>query len=59
MGNRLIDKLPGFASLTDVQAAALEATAHPRTSAARKDLIREGDMPGPVLVVLKGWAIRY
>lgn len=60
MGNRLIDKLRGFASLTDAEAAVLEhATAFPRTYAARKDLIREGDKPGPVLVVLKGWAIRY
>ncbi|WP_233503430.1 Crp/Fnr family transcriptional regulator [Sphingomonas psychrotolerans] len=40
--------------------AALErATAHPRKLAARHDLIREGDKPGPVFVVLDGWAFRY
>ena len=60
MANRLVDKLRGFAKLTDAEAGALEAaTANPRTFAARQDLIREGDRPGPVLVILQGWAIRY
>jgi CRP-like cAMP-binding protein len=25
----------------------------------RQDLIREGDGPGPVFVILEGWACRY
>ena len=60
MGNRFVEKLRGFAKLTDAEAAALDAaTAHPRTFAQRKDIIREGDRPGPVIVMLQGWAIRY
>ena len=60
MANRFVDKLRGFAKLTDAEAAALEAaTAHPSTYALRKDIIREGDRPGPVIVMLSGWAIRY
>lgn len=60
MVNRFIDKLRGFAELaqTDVDALAA-ATAHPRAMPPRKDLIREGDRPGPVLVMLEGWAFRY
>jgi CRP-like cAMP-binding protein len=60
MTNRFIDKLAGFGSLSqsdvDVLAA---ATSRPRKFAARKDLIREGDRPGPVFVMLEGWACRY
>ena len=60
MPNRFIQKLQGFAELTGAEVSALEqATAHPRTFAPRKDVIREGDQPGPVLVVLDGWAFRY
>lgn len=60
MGNRFIDKLRGFADLGDPELRALEqVTAHPKAFAARKDLIREGDPSGPVLVVLEGWAFRY
>lgn len=60
MANRFVDKLLGFTSLSDAEIGALEgATAHPRAYAPRKDMIREGDRPGPVLVMLQGWAIRY
>ena len=60
MANRFIDKLRGFAQLTRGEIGALEAaTAAPRTFPARRDLIREGDRPGPVLVMLEGWAFRY
>lgn len=60
MVNRFVQKLSGLAELTAEDAAALEAaTAHPRRYAARKDLIREGDEPGPVFVVLEGWVCRY
>ncbi|OAN67105.1 Crp/Fnr family transcriptional regulator [Sphingomonas sp. TDK1] len=60
MTNRFIDKLSGFGALSqpdvDVLAA---ATSRPRKVAARTDLIREGDRPGPVFVMLEGWACRY
>lgn len=49
-----------MADLTAEDAAALEAaTSNPRRYVARQDLIREGDEPGPVFVVLEGWACRY
>ncbi|MEG3086247.1 Crp/Fnr family transcriptional regulator [Sphingomonas sp. PB4P5] len=35
------------------------ATARPRKYPAKRDLIREGDRPGPVFVMLEGWAVRY
>lgn len=31
----------------------------PAGGASRQDLIREGDKPGPIFVVLEGWACRY
>ncbi|MFN4296341.1 MAG: Crp/Fnr family transcriptional regulator [Brevundimonas sp.] len=60
MSNRFIDKLSGFASLSAREVAVLEAaTAAPAKYTAKHDLIREGDRPGPVFVVLEGWACRY
>ena len=60
MANRFVQKLSVYADLTDVEKAALErVTAHPRRVASKKDLIREGDQPGPVFVMLDGWAMRY
>lgn len=60
MDNRFIDKLSGFGPLSDEDVAALDvATSKPRKVAARRDLIREGDRPGPVFVILEGWACRY
>lgn len=60
MGNRFINKLRGFADLGESEVLALDrVTAHPKAYVARKDLIREGDPPGPVLVMLEGWACRY
>lgn len=60
MANRFIDKLARFADLSasDVRAIA-SATASPKKVASRTDLIREGDRPGPVFVILEGWACRY
>jgi CRP-like cAMP-binding protein len=60
MANRFIDKLKRFADLgpEDVEVLAA-AIALPRRVAARRDLIREGDRPGPVFVMLEGWACRY
>ena len=60
MPNRFIEKLQGLADLTDRDVRALEVvTSRPQTFGPRKDLIREGDQPGPVFIVLDGWAIRY
>lgn len=60
MGNRFIDKLHGFSPLSPDEVKVLaKATANPRKFARRIDLIREGDRPGPVFVVLEGWACRY
>lgn len=60
MSNRFIDKLNGFGQLSPAAVTALtDVTARPRKIAAKHDLIREGDRPGPVFVMLDGWAYRY
>ena len=60
MSNPFIDKLKRFAALAPDDVAALEmAIGKPRRIRARNDLIREGDRPGPVFVMLEGWACRY
>lgn len=60
MNNRFIAKLHGFNALNAAEIAVLvEATSRPRTVAVRTDLIREGDRPGAVFVMLEGWACRY
>lgn len=60
MSNRFIQKLQGFGQLGTKDVAALAAaTAAPRKVAAKRDLIREGDKPGPTFVMLEGWACRY
>lgn len=60
MANRFVDKLSGFVNLSASDVAALAAaTAAPRQYPAKHDLIREGDRPGPVFVMLEGWACRY
>jgi CRP-like cAMP-binding protein len=60
MANRFTDKLCGFATLDEEDVAELVlATARSRRIAAKQDLIREGDRPGPVFVMLEGWACRY
>lgn len=60
MPNRFIEKLTHLSELSadDVSILAV-ATARPKKVAARRDLIREGDRPGPVFVILEGWACRY
>lgn len=58
--NRFVEKLLKFGALSDNDVAVLlEATSRPRQVPARRDLIREGDRPGPVFVILDGWAYRY
>lgn len=60
MKNRFIDKLHGFCPLSPVEVAALaDATSAPRKIPLKTDLIREGDRPGPVFIILEGWACRY
>jgi len=60
MANRFIEKLQGFGPLTSAAINDLaDATSRPRKFAAKHDLIREGDQPGPVFVMLEGWAYRY
>ncbi|GGE97828.1 Crp/Fnr family transcriptional regulator [Sphingomonas prati] len=60
MANRFVQKLCGLAELaTDDRSAIEKATACPRRYVARQDLIREGDEPGPMFVMLEGWACRY
>ena len=60
MDGPFIGKLRRFATLTREEMSLLrEATANARKVTARHDLIREGDRPGPVFVMLEGWACRY
>ena len=60
MTNPFIQKLSGYVDLGKSEIAALTAlTADARSYRARHDLIREGDRPGPVFVVLGGWVCRY
>lgn len=60
MANPFVEKLRGFADLETADVTALEAaTSATRILAPKQDLIREGDQPGPVFVVLGGWACRY
>lgn len=55
-----VNKLNGLVDLTAADIAALEkATSKPRTYQPRQDLIREGDQPGPMFIVLEGWVCRY
>ena len=60
MANPFVTKLAKLKPLNDTAANALSfATLAARTFGAGRDLIREGDKPGPLLVVLEGWACRY
>lgn len=60
MQNRFIDKLNHYVDLSADEIAALtRATTLGRKVAAKTDLIREGDRPGPVFVMLDGWSMRY
>ena len=60
MANAFIEKLRGYAPISGVDEAMLtNACRNPRTFPANYDLILEGDVPGPVFVILSGWACRY
>lgn len=55
-----MQKLIELSELAAGDIGALEtATARSRKYLPRQDLIREGDAPGPVFVMLEGWACRY
>ena len=60
MANAFVEKLRGYAPIAPADEAMLEATCrNKRTFPANYDLILEGDTPGPVHVILSGWACRY
>ncbi len=60
MANRFVQKLSELAVLTPRDIGTLEGvTSRTRKYLPRQDLIREGDEPGPVFVLLEGWACRY
>lgn len=58
--NPLVRRFRNFTSLSADDEDRLNAlTAYPQTKAARRDLIREGDRPHSVYLILQGWACRY
>jgi CRP-like cAMP-binding protein len=60
MANAFVEKLRGYAPLSSVDEAHLiDVCRHPRRFPPGYDLILEGDTPGPVYVILEGWACRY
>jgi CRP-like cAMP-binding protein len=60
MKNAFVRKMSGFAVLSAAEQETLaNVCGKSRVLPARHDLIREGDKPGPVFVVLEGWACRY
>jgi CRP-like cAMP-binding protein len=60
MVNRFVQKLSELVELNAKDISALTAAVeNGRKYTARQDLIREGDEPGPVFVMLEGWACRY
>lgn len=60
MSNAFVEKLNGYVPLTDEDVRVLAAACEmQRDVPARYDLIREGDKPVSVFVMLEGWACRY
>lgn len=58
--NAFVDKLNTFAPLDATDEQMLRhACLQVRSYRKAQDLIREGDQPGPVFVILEGWACRY
>ncbi|MGI4811080.1 MAG: Crp/Fnr family transcriptional regulator [Janthinobacterium lividum] len=58
--NRFVDKLKGYADLSDAEVNLLESASRDgRRYARNHDLIREGDTPSAVIVIMDGWACRY
>lgn len=60
VANPFTRKINGYETLSGHEIALLDQALRPaRTIAARYDLVREGDKPGPVVVMIEGWACRY
>ncbi|UUL83257.1 Crp/Fnr family transcriptional regulator [Sphingomonas qomolangmaensis] len=60
MSNAFTDRLRGHGPLSDDDVRLLTAACHSiRGHRAGHHLIREGDRPDPVFVMLEGWAARY
>lgn len=60
MTNVLVWRLEGFAELSEDDRKAIELLcAETRTVRSGGDLIREGDQPDKVFLLLKGWGYRY
>ena len=60
MSNAFVEKIRSYVTLSDLDVKLLENACNSvRTVSARHDLIREGDKPGPVFVMLEGWACQY
>jgi CRP-like cAMP-binding protein len=60
MPNAFVAKLCGHGLLPSEDMSLLDSVCETqRDVPAGQDLIREGDKPGPIFVILKGWACRY
>lgn len=60
MGNLFVEKLAGYGLLSGADRELLDTICqNSRRFPAHHDLIREGDEPGPVFVMVEGWACRY
>ena len=60
MANAFVEKLRGYAPISPTDETLLEDACHrTRKFPPNYDLILEGDVPGPVFVILAGWACRY
>jgi CRP-like cAMP-binding protein len=60
MPNAFIRKLAAHGPLSNEDIRLLsEATRFSRSVNSRRDLIREGDEPGSLFIVLRGWVCRY
>lgn len=60
MSNAFVTKLSGHGQLSLEDMDLLYAVCGTqRNIPARQDLIREGDEPGPIFIILRGWACRY
>lgn len=60
MRNVFVEKLGGYGLLSAADRVVLEGICqNHRRFPARHDLIREGDEPGPVFVMMDGWGCRY
>ena len=60
MTNPLALKLKSFVTLSDADLARLDGLlSDVRTYEAKRDLIKEGDRPEVVFLMLEGWAYRY